>query len=195
MAKDKKDEQQEVHEEDQNEQPQGTEEQAEQTDAPEEEQEQPKDEFSQLKEEVGKLNDKYLRLFSEFDNYKKRTAKEKATIISQAGSDVLKDILPVVDDLERALEANKKIESDDETVESLKQGFELIHHKLLTVLESKGVKPMDSKGEEFNTDYHEAMTRMPAPSEDMKGKVVEVVEKGYWLKDSVLRYAKVVVGE
>lgn len=135
------------------------------------------------------LNDKHLRLFSEFDNYRKRTMREKADLIKSASAELIKEMLPLIDDMDRALEAVP------EEQEEARQGMLLIRDKFVKLLKQKGLKEMDSKGKEFNTDYHEAITQIPAPSEDMKGKVVEVVEKGYFLNDKVLRFAKVVVGK
>ncbi len=143
-------------------------------------------------EKIEALEDKYLRLFSEFDNYKKRTKKEKAEIIRNASGDVIKDILPVLDDFDRAIRAN---EENEVTEEKLKEGFELIYNKLKGILEKKGLQEMEAKGKPFNMEEHEAMTKAPAPSEEEKGKVIEEVEKGYYLNDKVLRFAKVVVGE
>jgi molecular chaperone GrpE len=136
------------------------------------------------------MQDKYLRLYSDFDNYRKRTMKEKAELISQAGADMLKDILPVLDDFERAVKNNE----GSADANAIKEGVKLVHHKLETVLLANGVKEMEAHGVAFNGDLHEAITSIAAPSEDLKGKVVDVVQKGYYLKDKVLRYAKVVVG-
>jgi molecular chaperone GrpE len=140
---------------------------------------------------VAEMNDKYLRLYSEFDNYRKRSNREKIDIIKNASGDVLKELLSVLDDFHRAEKANA--ESDDS--EALKEGFKLIQNKLFSILERKGLKAMDSIGKEFNVDHHEAITDIPAPSEDMKGKVVDAIESGYFLNDRVLRFAKVVVGK
>lgn len=137
------------------------------------------------------MNDKYVRLYSDFDNFRKRTIKEKADIINQAGSDLMKDLLTVLDDFERAIKANEKIED----VEAVKEGFRLVHHKFEGILRSKGLKPMEAQGEAFDAELHDAITNIPAPEESLKGKIVDVVEKGYFLKDKVLRYAKVVVGQ
>lgn len=151
--------------------------------------------MEELQQQLEDINEKYLRLFSEFDNFKKRTAKEKSELIKSAGEDVIGELLPVLDDFERAIASNKEIEAEGEQVEQLKNGFELIYNKMKKTLESKGLQEMEAEGEEFNTDRHEAMTRMPVEEEEKKGKVVEVVQKGYYLNDKVLRYAKVVVGE
>ncbi|MFZ6051682.1 nucleotide exchange factor GrpE [Halocola ammonii] len=145
----------------------------------------------ELKLEVAAWQDKYMRLHAEFDNFRKRNNKERLDLIKNASGDVLQELLPIVDDFERAIKANEEIED----VESLKEGYHLIHNKLLRALEAKGLKPMNSQGEPFDTDLHEAITNIEAPSEDLKGKVVDVVEKGYYLNDRVLRYAKVVVGK
>lgn len=138
--------------------------------------------------------DKYTRLYSEFDNYRKRSNREKIDIIKNASGQVMKDLLPVLDDFNRAIKANED-NIDNETLDSLKEGFKLIHHKLKTNLEKNGLKSMDSIGKPFDVDHHEAITEIPAPSDDMKGKVVDAVETGYFLNDKVLRYAKVVVGK
>lgn len=137
------------------------------------------------------LNKKYLLLYSDFDNYRKRTIKEKAEIISTASGSVIKDLLGVLDDFERAIANNENV--DDPT--ALKEGFGLIHNKFRNTLVQKGLEPMDAKGEDFNPDKHEAITQIPAPSKDEVGKVIDVVERGYNLKGHVLRYAKVVVGQ
>jgi molecular chaperone GrpE len=140
---------------------------------------------------VKEANEKYLRLYSEFENFRRRTAKEKLELIATASEDVIKDLLPVLDDFERAIKTNE----DSEDIESLKEGFVLLHQKIHSILKSKGLVEMDSNGKDFNIDEHEALTKIPSPSKDLKGKVVDVIEKGYKLKDKVIRYAKVVVGE
>ena len=136
------------------------------------------------------LNDKYLRLYSEFDNYRKRTIKEKSDIIRSAGEDVFKAIMPTIDDFERAIKANETVTE----MEPIKEGVSLIYHKLKVACTAKGLEPMDTIGKAFNADYMESITSIPAPSEDMKGKVIDEVEKGYKLGDKVIRFAKVVVG-
>lgn len=141
--------------------------------------------------EYKELHEKFVRLYSEFDNFRKRTAKEKIDITKTASENVLKDLLPVLDDFERAIVNNEKVED----IEAVKEGFSLIHNKLFKNLEAKGLKRMDSQGEVFDVDKHEALTNIPAPSKDLKGKVVDVVEKGYLLNDKVIRFAKVVVGQ
>lgn len=141
--------------------------------------------------EYKELHDKYIRLFSEFDNFRKRTAKEKLELSLNAGGDMMKQVIPTLDDFDRAIINNEKAED----IDSVKEGFTLIHNKLTQTLSAKGLKAMDSMGEEFDVNKHEALTQIPAPSEEMKGKVVDVIEKGYLLNDKVLRFAKVVVGQ
>jgi len=136
------------------------------------------------------LNDKYLRLYSDFDNFRKRKAKEFSDIVLTAGKELITDLLPVLDDFERALQAMKEHNADEESI----KGTELIYNKLFNLLKQRGLTPMDSMGKAFDTDWHEAITNIPAPSKDLKGKVVDVVQKGYLLNDKIIRYAKVVVG-
>lgn len=140
--------------------------------------------------ELAELKDKYLRLYADFDNYRRRTAKEKLDLISNASEGLLQALIPVVDDFERAMQSIDR--TDD--VEALKEGVSLIYAKLFKTLEAKGLKPMVSKGEPFNADLHESVTQFPAPSDDLKGKVIEEIEKGYYLNDKVIRFAKVIVG-
>lgn len=144
-----------------------------------------------LKAEIAELNDKYLRLYSEFDNMKRRNAKERLELMQTAGKDILLSLLPVIDDFERA---QKSFENATD-IAAMKQGVELIYNKFTNILNQRGVKPMDSVGKTFDVDYHEAITKIPAPSEELKGKVVDEVEKGYILHDKVIRFAKVVIGE
>lgn len=149
-------------------------------------------ELEKLKAENFVLNDKYLRLHAEFDNMRKRNAKERIELLQFAGENVLKNVIPAVDDMERAIAHNAGVED----VNAVKEGFILIHGKLLSILGAQGVKPMtDVKGKPFDTDKHEAITKAPAPVDRLKGCVLEVVENGYTLHDKVVRYAKVVVGE
>lgn len=137
------------------------------------------------------MNDKFLRLYSEFENFRRRTAKEKIDLLTTAKGESLDNLLPIVDDFERAMINNA--ETDDPTV--LKEGFNLIHHKLLNTLQASGLRPMDTKkGDDFNTDIHEAITQIPAPTSELKGKVVDIIEKGYMINEKVVRYAKVVIG-
>ena len=143
------------------------------------------------KEKLAELQDRYLRLQAEYDNYRKRTLREKMELTRSAGEDLLKGLLPVMDDFERALQAIDEAEN----AESFKDGVHLIYNKFREFFKQQGVKEMESQDKEFDTDKHEAISKVPAPSEDMKGKVVDVVQTGYYLNDKVLRYAKVVVGE
>ncbi len=148
--------------------------------------------IEKLEEEKKELNDKFLRLFSDFDNYRKRTAKEKLELTKKAGIEVIKDLLTVVDDFDRAIENNKSAED----IEAIKEGFDLIHNKFTSILKTKGLKEIEAtKGEVFDVDKHEAITQIPAPSEDLKGKIVDVIEKGYALNDVVIRFPKVIVGQ
>lgn len=156
--------------------------------------ESPKSELSREEEleiQLAEAKDKHLRLFAEFDNFRKRTSKQQLDMIRNAGSEMIKTILPVLDDLDRAAELNEKTED----INVVKEGFKLIHHKFAAILERNGLKEIEAKGLEFNTDLHEAITNIPAPTDDMKGKVIDVVEKGYYLNDHVLRFSKVVVGQ
>lgn len=155
-----------------------------------EEVEQPSRE-EELEQQLAAMNDKFLRLYAEFDNYRRRTAKQQIEMQRNAGADTIKAVLPVLDDFDRAIESNQGIEDP----ETLKVGFSLIYNKLKGILEKSGLKEIDAKGTPFDTDLHEAITNIPAPSEDLKGKVVDVVEKGYYLNDQVLRFSKVVVGQ
>ena len=142
-------------------------------------------EIEKLKAEKAELNDRFLRLFSEFDNYKKRVSKEKLDLIATASEKVLVSLLPVIDDFERAIAANEKADN----IDSIKEGFNLIYNKLLQMMKRFDVEEIQAKGEEFNTDFHEAVTHFPAQKEEDKGKVIDVKEKGYKLKDKVIRYA------
>ncbi len=141
-----------------------------------------------LQNEIAEQKDKYLRLYSEFDNFRKRTSREKLEMIQSANEQLIKALLPVVDDFERAEKS-----STAKTPEI--EGYILINNKFRKILDQYGVKPMQiEKGTEFNADLHEAITQIPAPSEDLKGKIVDVVEKGYLLNEKVIRFAKVVIG-
>ena len=143
-----------------------------------------------LKQENSALNDKYLRLFAEFDNYKRRTQKERVELLQTAGKDVVVSLLPVLDDFERALKATENATE----VSAIREGVMLVQHKLKGILSQKGLKEMESLNTVFDTDIHEAITKIPAPTDDLKGKVVDELEKGYTLNDKVIRFAKVVVG-
>lgn len=145
----------------------------------------------EMEEKVAAMNEKYLRLSAEFDNYRKRTVKEKAELIKSAGEDLLSRILPVVDNFERALASIEK--TDDVT--ALREGVELIYNSFRDFLSQNGVKEIECMHADFNTDEQEAVTKIPAPSEELKGKVVDCIQKGYTLNGKVMRFAKVVVGE
>jgi molecular chaperone GrpE len=143
-------------------------------------------------EKYAEVQDKYLRLVAEFDNYRKRTARERMELVHSAGEDTIRGLLPVVDDLERAVRAA----SASQDVVALREGVELILQKLMAYLETKGLKPIDTPvGASFDTDLHDAVTKFPAPDESQKNKIIDTVQKGYKLYDKVIRYAKVVVGE
>lgn len=144
-----------------------------------------------LEDKLKEANEKFIRLYAEFENFRKRTNKEKVDLLSHAGAGVLKDLLPVMDDFDRAIENNKDI--TDEHV--LKEGFQLIYSKFRGIMEAKGVKEMTTKGEVFDSEIHEAIANIPAPEESLKGKIVDNIEKGYYLNDRVIRFAKVVVGQ
>ena len=141
-------------------------------------------------QELVELKDKYLRLYADFENFRRRTAKEKMDLAVNANENMLVALLPVVDDFERAMQS---IESTDD-IEAVKEGVGLIYSKLGRTLESKGLKPMMAKGEVFDADLHESITQFPAPSDDLKGKVIDEIERGYYLNSKVIRFAKVIIG-
>lgn len=140
--------------------------------------------------ELKEKDDKYLRLYAEFENYKRRTSAERIELFKTAGQEIMLAMIPVLDDFERALKAMETATD----INSVKEGIELVSHKFKNTLVSKGLKPMESVGQPFNADLHEAITNIPAPTEDMKDKVIDEVEKGYYLGEKVIRYAKVIVG-
>ena len=142
-------------------------------------------------DQINELNDKYLRLYSEFDNYRKRTSKERLELFKTAGQDILTDLLPVLDDFDRAMQ---NMDSSDDT-EAIQTGINLIYSKFKSILENKGLEHFKSIETEFDPEVHEAITKIPAPNKKLKGKVVDEIEKGYMLNDKVIRFAKVVVGE
>ncbi len=148
-----------------------------------------KDPLEELREKYDELNDKYVRLYSEYDNYRKRTANEKIELIKTAAESTINAMLPVLDDFERALPTMEKSED-----KSNYEGALLIYNKLKKTLEQKGLEEIEANGTEFNTDEHEALTQIPAPDESMKGKVLDVIQKGYKLNGKVIRFARVVVG-
>ena len=148
-------------------------------------------ELEQLKAELAEANDKYLRKVAEFENYKRRTAKERIELMQTAGRDVITDLLDVLDDCDRA---QKQLENNTD-VAAQKEGIMLVFNKLRTSLQSKGLKAMQTIHTDFDADLHEAITEIPAPAEDLKGKVIDEVIKGYYLNDKIIRHAKVVVGK
>jgi molecular chaperone GrpE len=145
----------------------------------------------EAEEALAELNDKYLRLYSEFDNYRRRTMRERIEMNKTASEEVITSLLPVIDDLERALKA---FDSGGESSSALKEGVALIYNKVMNILAQKGLEPIDSLEKEFSTDFHEAVTNIPAPTPELKGKVVDQLERGYTLNGKVIRFAKVVVG-
>ncbi|MBO7255365.1 MAG: nucleotide exchange factor GrpE [Paludibacteraceae bacterium] len=149
-----------------------------------------KAELEALKNEQLELNDKYIRKVAEFENYRKNAIKERAELIKNGGERLLVDMLPLVDDIERALQAVEQ----SEDVASLKEGVVLIYNKFITFLAKNGVKSIDTENADFDTDFHEAVTMFPAPTEEQKNKIIDCVSKGYLMNDKVIRFAKVVVG-
>jgi molecular chaperone GrpE len=147
--------------------------------------------IDELEANLADLNNKYLRLFSEFDNYRKRTNKERLELLKTASEEVIIDLLPVIDDFERGIKAMQ----DNDALQTSVEGMQLIYNKLKGILTKKGLEAIKSIGVTFDTDFHEALTNIPAPSGDLKGKVVDEIEKGYLLNGKVIRFAKVVVGQ
>ena len=148
-------------------------------------------EISKLKMELEESKDKYLRLFAEFDNFKKRTMKERLDLLKNAAQDTLQVLLPIIDDFDRAKKASEAIHA----TEKFPEGVNLVYHKFVQTLEARGLKAMVSDGEAFDAEKHEAITEVPAPNPSMAGKIVDTIEKGYYLHDKIIRYAKVVVGK
>ncbi|MCB0482391.1 MAG: nucleotide exchange factor GrpE [Flavobacteriales bacterium] len=146
---------------------------------------------AKLEAEIVEQKDKFVRLYSEFENFRRRSAKEKIELISNAGEKIMADLLPILDDLERAIKINESVE--DAT--AIKEGVNLVFQKFNNVLKAKGLEEIKAQNQDFDVDFHEAITKIPAPSPDLKNKVVDVVEKGYKINDKVIRYAKVVIGE
>jgi len=144
-----------------------------------------------LRNELGEMKDKYIRKVAEFENFKKRSLKERMELIQTAGKEVIVDLLEVLDDAERA---EKQLNTSDDNSQ-VKEGVMLVFNKLKNLLNAKGLKPMETINKDFNPDMHEAITEIPAPSEDLKGKVLDEIQKGYYLNDKIIRYAKVVVGK
>ena len=150
-----------------------------------------KDKLAEAEEKYKMLNDKYLRLYSEFDNYRKRTSREKLEMSKTATEGLMTDLLPILDDFERAIKSSEEADN----MEAIREGEKLIYNKFRKLLEMKGLESFNSVGENFDTDLHEAITKFPAPSEEMKGKVIDETEKGYKLNGKVIRFSKVVIGE
>lgn len=150
-----------------------------------------KEDMEVLQKKYDELNDTHLRLMAEFDNYRKRTLREKTEMIKSAGESLIINLLPLIDDLERGL----KTAENATDVEAMKQGMDLIYAKFVAFLKQHGVTPIETDECDFDTSYHEAITTIPAPTEAQKGKVIDSVQKGYMMRDKVIRYAKVVVGE
>ena len=149
------------------------------------------DKVKNLEEKNHELQDKYLRLSAEFDNYRKRTLREKAELTKSASAELLSNVLPIMDDFERGIQNIEQAKD----IAALKEGTMLIYNKFKEFLNQNGVKEIEAAHKEFNIDLHEAITKIPVPEEDLKGKIVDVVQKGYMLNDKVLRFAKVVIGE
>jgi molecular chaperone GrpE len=145
----------------------------------------------QLEKELAEYKDKYIRLYSEFDNFRRRSIKEKSEIIQTANERLINDLIPTIDDFERA----EKSFDEAKDLTPIKEGVNIIHQKLVKTLEAKGVKRMESKGEVMDTEKHEAITQIPVEDEALKGKIVDVIEEGYYLNDKVIRFAKVVIGQ
>ena len=146
--------------------------------------------IAKLELQLSEANDKYLRLYSDFDNYKKRINRERIDLIKYAGQDVMSSILPMLDDMERAIKAMENAKD----VKAVKEGVHLVYQKMKTITEGQGLKAMETVGKDFDADLHDAIANVPAPEPKLKGKVVEEIEKGYYLNDKVIRHAKVIVG-
>ena len=142
-------------------------------------------------EELELYKDKHLRMYSEFENFRRRSAKERIELMQNAGQEIITTLLPILDDFDRAKIANE----NSEDITAIKEGMDLIYNKIFTLLSQKGLKPMDAMGKDFNSDDYEAIAKIPAPSKDLKGKVIDVTEKGYYLNSKIIRHAKVVIGE
>ena len=151
----------------------------------------PEMEIEALNQKNAELKDKYVRLYAEFDNYKKRTMKEKLDFMKTASQDMMAALLPVLDDFDRA----KKNAESDQSTEVFTDGIKLVYQKLFNTLQQKGLKAMETTDQPFDPTFHEAITEIPAPSDDMKGKIIDTIEKGYILNDKIIRHAKVVIGK
>lgn len=150
-----------------------------------------KKEVEEMANKLIEMNDKYLRLSAEFDNYRKRTLKEKMDLTKMGGENVLRNVLPVVDNLERAIQSIRETSE----IDAVKQGIELIYTNFRDFLKQNGIQEIECLNQDFNSDIHEALTKIPAPNPEQKGKVVDIIEKGYYLHDRVIRFARVVVGD
>lgn len=148
-------------------------------------------EIEDIQQEHGELKDKFVRQVAEFDNYKKRTARERIDLLQNAAKDTVASLLPVLDDFDRAIKAGDA----DDNVEPVSEGVKMIYNRLKTVLGQKGLREMETHEQAFDPELHEALTEIPAPSEDMKGKIIDTIEKGYYLNDKIIRHARVVVGK
>ena len=149
------------------------------------------EETASFVKELEEKKDKYIRLLAEFENFKRRTSRERIELFKTAGQDVIKDLLPALDDIDRA----EQVVAAAKDIDAVKEGLKLISEKVKNIMSQKGLKEIECKGMEFNTDMMEAITEIPAPSADLKGKVVDVLEKGYTLNEKIIRYAKVVIGK
>jgi molecular chaperone GrpE len=147
-------------------------------------------EIAKLELQVSEAKDKYLRLYSDFDNYKKRVTRERIDLIKSAGQDVMTSILPMLDDMERAIKAM----NETKDIEAVKEGIQLVYQKMKSITEGNGLKAMETVGRDFDSDLHDAIANVPVKDEAQKGKVIEEIEKGYYLNDKVIRHAKVIVG-
>ncbi|MCB0570973.1 MAG: nucleotide exchange factor GrpE [Phaeodactylibacter sp.] len=148
-------------------------------------------EYQKLRADYSELKDKYLRLFAEFDNFKKRTIREKMDMMKTAAQDTMSALLPVLDDFDRA----RKVAADNDKGQLFEEGIGLVYQKLYGILKQRGLEPMETDGEPFDPELHEAFTEIPAPTEALKGRIVDTIEKGYKLNDKIIRHAKVVVGK
>ncbi len=151
----------------------------------------PEEEIGELKQQIAELKDKYLRVYAEFENFKKRSIREKLDMMRTAAQDTMSVLLPILDDFDRA----KKAADTANSSESFSEGVELVYHKLYNTLKAQGLEAMESTGSLFDAELHEAVTEIPAPAEEMKGKIIDTIEKGYKLRDKIIRHAKVVVGK
>ena len=150
-------------------------------------------ELNKVKAELSETKDRYLRLYSEFDNFRRRTAKEKLDLVGTANEDLMTELLPVIDDFERAIKSFDEHNNEDQ--DTVKEGVKLIYNKLKNITEKKGLKLMETNpGDDFNSELHDAISHIPAPEDKFKGKIIDTIEKGYYLNDKVIRFAKVVTG-